>query len=329
MSIADAVRVIAAREHLVDLEFALSLLGFQLVPLAEPAWEITSESELEDADEADDVVVDDAEVSHHGIGRVMASTPTDDLAGLGDGDNPGSQGLRWFWGLGDQSGGAQANRLIPYVLDSDAILSAEETRQGRVPAVEHPRTSAESAELTLERVTEYTTTWDRQRMHRLLLRRVPGRRIDVEKIVRMLAQGQVVHRLPVLPRTKVALPIQVVHDIGLYTGPFGLDLRALLDVVRLASVPGLELLAFRHSIAHGCGTGPAWRWQPYRIPARASCVLLVSGGYGPDPLNRAREFHHLMAALNRRGHHARAVWFGELPDEVAPLRPENWVVRNR
>jgi hypothetical protein len=328
MSIADAVRVIAVRENIVDLEFALRLLGFQLLPLTEGvnSGESVPENGLEDADDLNDL--EDVEDGDHGFGRIMVSAPADGPSAHADGDSPGSQGLRWFWGLGDPSGGKTPSRLIPYVLESEMIRSSEHTHQDGVPSVDHPQTQVESAALTLERITGYTQTWDRQRMHRLLLRRVPGRRIDVDRIVRMLAQGQVVRRLPMLPRSKVALPIQVVHDIGLYAGPFGLDLRALLDVVQHAAVPGLELLAFKHSVGRGCGAGPVWRWQPYRLPSRASCVLLVSGGYGPDPFGRALEFHHLMAALNRRGHHARAVWFGDLPSGEAPFRPEHWVVRS-
>ncbi|MFF7520632.1 hypothetical protein [Streptomyces pseudovenezuelae] len=324
MTIADAVRVIAARDNIVDLEFALSLLGYQLLPLAGSENEqAVPEGDPEDMDD-----LDDFEDRDRGFGRVMVSTPPGDLSEHTDGDYPGSQGLRWFWGLGDPSGDRPPSRVIPYVLESDTVLSSEHTRQNGALSLEHPQTPVESAALTVERITGYVQTWDRERMHRLLLRRVPGRRIDVDRVVRMLAQGQVVRHLPVLPRSKVALPIQVVHDIGLYGGPFGLDLRALLDVVQLAAVPGLELLAFKHSVAQGCGTGPVWRWQPYRVPSRASCVLLVSGGYGPDPLGRALEFHHLMAALNRRGHHARAVWFGDLPGSGARFRPEHWVVRS-
>ncbi|MFH8417070.1 hypothetical protein [Streptomyces collinus] len=329
MSIADAVRVIAIRESLVDLDFALSLLGYQLgSPLEHGDEGLDEDHDLADTEDEEEGDAEETAETYEGFGRVVVSPPDGDPTGQGD-RGPGFRGLRWYWGLGDHHDDAPARRLIPHVLENDEILTPALTRQEGLPLVDRPRTRGENAELTAERVAGYARRWDRERMHRLLLRRVPGRRIDVDRIVRRLAQGEAVTRLPVLPRSKVALPIQVVHDIGLYAGPFGLDLRALLDVVRFSSVPGVELLAFRHSLAGGCGTGPVWRWRAYRVPSRASCVLLISGGCGPDPVGRAREFHHLMASLNRRGHHARAVWFGKLPAQAGPLRPEHWVVRNR
>ena len=166
-------------------------------------------------------------------------------------------------------------------------------------------------------------------MHELLVRRVPGHRIDVDRIVRLISEGIALRTIPLLPRSKVALPIQLVYDVGLFAGPLGLDLRAFLEAVKAESGPGLDRLAFRYRSSDGCGAGPAWEWRQYQIPSRASSVVLVSGNYGADVASRVAEFHWLMAELRRRGHNARAVWFGDMPDERGPLRREQWLVRSR
>jgi hypothetical protein len=320
MSVADAVRVIAERENLVDLTIALRLLGFRLVPVEQPGNPEADASEdgpeaAEDEDEFADLPLYD---------------PAEDAL-FPDEGNRDSGRLRWLWGsfhdaAGGRGDGAPGPRIVPYVLESEEILSTE-ARDERPPRIERPRTAPENDLLWAERMADYAATWDQPRVHGLVQRRVPSKRIDVDEVVRLLAEGEPLKRIPVLLRSKVALPIQLIYDVGLFAGPFGLDLRAFLEVVRLASVPGLECLAFRYSIAHGCGQGPAWRWQRYRIPSRTTSVLLISGGYGDDTRGRVREFDRLMATLHRHGHQTRAVWFGDLPVNPGWLRPQRWVIR--
>jgi hypothetical protein len=323
MSVADALRVIANRENLVDLDIALRFLGFRLIPARQPV-----QSESRDADENYEVLEDLEDLED------LAPPDTDeDRLAYGRRRDADAGGPTWLWGPFHHGAGAgrdaaAGSRLVPYVLESEEILSTE-ARHERPVLIERPRTARENEQLWMERLMRYIESWDRERIRQLLLRRVPGNRIDVDKVVLLLAEAKPLRRIPMLPRSKVVLPIQLLYDVGLFAGPFGLDLHALLEAMRLASVAELEHLAFRHSIADGCGHGPAWRWQRYRIPVRRASVILISGGYGDGVHDRVREFHRLMAVLHRHRHQASAVWFGNLPSSTAPPRPQHWTIRAR
>ncbi|MGW7451991.1 hypothetical protein [Streptomyces sp. NPDC054787] len=325
MSYADAVRVLAARGHLADLHAALGVMGYRLdqgVLRERPGGQdaelrVDARPAGREPDPDDDAAVSFVMPLDHEWEDSFA----DDLA---------EAGIGWDWGEGGRhagppaSGGGRNGGLVPYVLPSVEIPQVP--REPGADGIERPRSAQEHASLVQVRVAQYAASWDGRRIRDLLLRRVPGRRIDVRAVVRLLAERKPLRTLPLLPRTKVALPIQIVHDIGLFTGPLGLDLQALLDVMVVAGSSGLDRISFRHSLAEGCGTGPVWDWEDYRIPRRATAVVLVSGLYGPDPAGRVGEFEHLIATLNRHGHHARAVWFGALPDRTVLRRPEQWVV---
>ncbi|MFJ8846667.1 hypothetical protein ACIRFF_27645 [Streptomyces cyaneofuscatus] len=324
MSYADALRVLAARRYLIDLDAALKIVGYRLdhSMLHEHAgnqlveFRVDSGSLAQSADSADD----SADSSLMPLDHQWEDPFVDDAE---------EEGVSWNWEGRAQASdsepeGGRNGGLVPYVLPSVEILP--ETSGNRVNSIERPLSAAEHASLLQVRIAEYAAAWDRRRIHALLLRKVPGRRIDVKAAVKLLAERKPVRRLPLLSRSRVALPIQIVHDIGLFTGPLGFDLQALLDVMLTSGHSGLDRISFRHSLAQGCGTGPVWEWEDYRIPRRATAVVFVSGLYGPDPTGRVKEFEYLMATLNRHGHHARAVWFGTLPDRTVLRRPEQWVV---
>ncbi|MFJ8210949.1 hypothetical protein [Streptomyces sp. NPDC096033] len=322
MSYADAVRLLAAREHLADLDAALRVMGYRLDQGVLHEHSGSQEAELrvdvQPAGQEPEPVDDSADSLVVPLDHEWEDFP--DLA---------EEGVGWDWGGSGRradgaSGGGRNGGLVPYVLPSVEV--PQTPREDGADSIARPRTAEENALLLQVRVAEYAASWDGHRIRELLLRKVPGRRIDVSAVVRLLAQRKPVHTLPLLPRTRVALPIQIVHDIGLFTGPLGFDLQALLDVMMVSGNSGLDRISFRHSLADGCGTGPVWEWEDYRIPRRATAVVLVSGLYGPDPAGRVHEFEHLIATLNRHGHHARAVWFGTLPDRTNLRRPEQWVV---
>ncbi|MFG2743464.1 hypothetical protein ACGFY0_25870 [Streptomyces chartreusis] len=324
MGYADATRVLAAREHLVDLDAALKIVGYRLDQSVLHEYSGNQEAELRvdsgPIGQESDPVDDPAESLLVPLDHHWEDPFADDLA---------EEGIGWDWGGGEravdsETGGVRNGGLVPYVLPSVEILQTQ--RDVKVDRIERPRSAGEHASLLQARVAEYAAAWDGRRIRDLLLRKVPGQRIDVQAVVKLLAERKPVRALPLLSRSRVALPIQIVHDIGLFTGPLGFDLQALLDVMLTSGNSGLDRISFRHSLAQGCGTGPVWEWEDYRIPRRATAVVLVSGLYGPDPTGRVNEFEHLIAALNRHGHHARAVWFGTLPNRTILRRPEHWVV---
>lgn len=315
MSYADALRVLAVRRHLVDLDLALRILGYRLDRSSQEAELLVDSGPVGQEPEVSDDMADSLlmPLEHHWEDPI-----TDDF----------EEGEDWHWGYGESATASEREvgrngGLIPYVLPGREI---SRTPGDAMDSIERPRTAEEYAALLHMRVAQHAATWDAGRIRDLLLRKVPGRRIDVQAVVRLLAEGKPVRTLPFLSASRVALPIQVVHDIGLFTGPLGFDLQALLDAMLTSGSSGLERISFRHTLAEGCGTGPVWEWDDYRIPRRATAVVLVSGLYGPAPARRVTEFEHLLATLNRHGHHARAVWFGSLPDQRMLRRPEQWVV---
>ena len=323
MSLADALRVIQNRDELVDLELALTLLGFQACPAR-----ATSQPELEDADLDE---AEDEEDEDYGLdwSEDDAEDVLDDwLAGHGD-----AGGRGWpMWRLNPPdeppSGRPRDGRLtrpIPYVLDSEDILTSR-TESEPAAVIARPKSEREQEKLRADRLTRYRADWEPDRIRRVLLRRVPGKLVDVDKVVLLLAKGKPLKRIPTLPRFKVSPTIQVVYDVGLFAGPYGLDLQALLEAIRLAGALDMEHQAFRYRIAHGCGTGPAWRWQQYRAPAHETTIVLASGGYGEDVYGRVREFHQLMAVLHRYGHRVHAIWFGDIP-QASQRTPHRWIIR--
>lgn len=301
MTYADAVRILAARAHLANLEAALRVVGYRLDRRAYLGGTSAHEAELQvdtgvagQGDSSDDEL---AESWLHPLDQEWGEPFAD--------DDPSTEEIGWDWGREDQLTRDEWVRvgrnggLVPYVLPSEEI-PGQATAEDRIDSVERPRSAEELAELLRARIMRYADTWNARQAQELLLRKVPGDRIDVEKLVRLLAEGKPVREVPLLHRTKIALPIQIVHDIGLFAGPFGYDLQAFLNVMLLWGSPGREQISFRHALADGCGAGPIWQWEEYRIPRRATAVVFVSGLYGPDPRRRVSEFEHLMAILTRQ-----------------------------
>ncbi|MFI8487182.1 hypothetical protein [Streptomyces rubrogriseus] len=323
MSYGDAVRILAARKHLADLEAALRIVGFRL---EQGVLHEHAEPEAQLVVDADPATAEPDDVDESSDARLI---PRDHLWDDSIADSSSEKGIAWDWG-NTPSVAASARTvgrnggLVPYVLPSVEIPQV--SRDTQAGSIERPRTAEEYASLLRKQVVEYAAAWDTRRIRDLLLRKVPGRRIDVPKVVRLLAARKPVRTLPLMSRSRVALPIQIVHDIGLFTGPLSLDLQALIDAMLTHGNSGLDRISFRHTLSAGCGSGPVWEWEDYRLPRRATAVVLISGLYGPDPARRVGEFEQLLATLNRHGHHARAVWFGALPDRAILRRPEQWVV---
>jgi hypothetical protein len=326
MRLADALRVIQAGDELVDLEFALSLLGFGLLPAQSAGQSESGDADLgdEDGNEEEDENEDyGLDWSQDGLDELPDDDWFDGQVGIRRADQPmwlsnSPDGLSN--GLHDRS-----PRPIPYVLDSEDILKAKAEFEP-IAVIERPRSEREQEQLLSGRITQYAAEWAPGRIRRVLLRSAPGKLVDVDEVVLLLAEGEPLKRIPTLPKFKVSPSTQLVYDTGLFAGPYGYDLHALIEVIRLAGTTDMERLAFRHRIANGCGTGPAWEWQQYRAPARDTAVVLVSGGYGDDVYGRVREFQQLMASLHRHGHPVHAIWFGDVP-QASHLTPHRWIIR--
>jgi hypothetical protein len=158
-------------------------------------------------------------------------------------------------------------------------------------------------------------------MHSLLKRPAQSTEIDVEALVRRLALALPITDTPRLKRTMTVPPMHLLYDTSLLIGPYADDVQQL---VRLAgALFGAEVLvirAFRKSLRGGCGSGPIWTWQPFRLPLRPATVVFISGSFGGDLQTRVRELDEIVGELERRRHDARVLWFGDPPARRGSMR---------
>lgn len=107
----------------------------------------------------------------------------------------------------------------------------------------------------------------------------PSGEPDVDAAVARLARAEPVLTLPprVVLTTRQGLQVLVDHGAGMV--PFARDQTKMLRAVELVVGPdGLEIVHFTGTplAETGAGPGPLWTWRPYRPPATAHPVLVLS-----------------------------------------------------
>jgi formylglycine-generating enzyme required for sulfatase activity len=104
--------------------------------------------------------------------------------------------------------------------------------------------------------------------------------LDTERIVRSLARGEVLRRLPCLPRAGWAARAQVLVDLDPQIHFFWNDFYSLLEQLQgLRGKEGLDLLCFEDGPTGPCaGFAPEQRnqQQPYRPPETGTPILILS-----------------------------------------------------
>ncbi len=106
-----------------------------------------------------------------------------------------------------------------------------------------------------------------------------SRRLDLPRIVRLLAEGRALRRLPRLPRAGWAPHAQLLLDTSAHLFPFQDDFHALCErLVRLRGASGLDIRVFEEGPSAPCrpwrGRWPQ-RYAPYRPPPPGTPVLIL------------------------------------------------------
>lgn len=326
MTSGDAVRLIRYREHLVDLELALLLIGYRLAP--------DDEAELPEPPAPSDDMVARVRL------RALVSRTLHHVDGGSShpahGWTEDDPGVSWHWPMAGQDRSQDwrtrfgTGSLVPWV------APARSTSQSRPPAplvteqVEPPIVDMSSIDqrepARFEPDDLLSASLPEGLFGELLRRKAETKRIDVGAVVAKLARLEPVTTIPRLRGLRSAKALQIVHDIGLFNGPYGSDLRDLCTRIAAEVPPAArQMLAYKHRLSDGCGTGPVWTWRTYRPPHSTSAVVVfVSGGYGRDPLGRQAELEATMRGLQRRGFHTVGVWLGSLP--TAGQSRSTWLV---
>lgn len=104
--------------------------------------------------------------------------------------------------------------------------------------------------------------------------------LDLDQVVRTIARGDAVRRLPRRSYPTLARGVQLLLDRSPAMLPFLADLRALEEEVRgLAGAEAVEVLSFSGCPTRCAGDGPIDEWGPYdenRRPPRGTRVLCAS-----------------------------------------------------
>lgn len=155
---------------------------------------------------------------------------------------------------------------------------------------------------------------------------------DIPRIVRRLARGHALARLPLRPVATLRFGAQILVDLGVGMEPFARDQGELVAQIR--AVVGREHTRARYfedSPLRGVGEEGRWSWGPYTPPTRGTRVLVLSdlgtGGPVAHPRRSGREeWAELTRRLGRAGcrvtafvpcpPHRLPAWAAELMDIV-------------
>jgi hypothetical protein len=147
--------------------------------------------------------------------------------------------------------------------------------------------------------------------------------IDVEAILRSVARGEALARLPYRLMPSLARGVQLLVDRSDAMLPFRLDTEGLERELRRLAGGSMEVLSFVACPSRGCGTGVRRRWKPYgpervpRLGARILCVTDLGLGVPPhgDPPAYSEEWIAFAGELRRAGCSVGA---------LVPYPPERW-----
>jgi hypothetical protein len=321
----DALRLIQHRELLVDLERALELIGYGLTREA-------------GTDVPESPAPSEDMVARVRLRALVSRAQHDSTASPRHGQPHGTGGdpsVNWHWPTTDEDRpqdwrtGLWAGASIPWV--AAASPPNRSMRPPLVPEQSAPpvvdMTSIDRREpVELEPEDLLSADLPQSLFGDMLRRRTETKKIDADAVVAKLARLEPLRTIPRVRGVRSARTLQIVHDIGLLNGPLGADLRDLCDRIA-AEVPRpfRQLVAFRHRLSDGCGTGPVWTWRSYRPPSSTSTVVVfVSGRSARDPVGRQAELEARMRSLQRRGFHTAGVWLGPLP--MARSDRSTWLV---
>lgn len=123
----------------------------------------------------------------------------------------------------------------------------------------------------------FRPSWTRSILSGSLSTPIPVGLIDLPALVDSLSRGQVVSRIPSIPRPSLIRGVQILVDRGESMQPFGRDQDEMVSAVRRVVGRGAtQVLDFVGCPTRGAGEGAVWDWGPYRPPGHGTPVLILS-----------------------------------------------------
>lgn len=327
-SIADACRVLLAREHFGDLDLALAFLGVArgTPTLVDAGADLTESSGAQDIDDDVQLAIEEIEA---------VGTDETDKVGEGEEEVEHAESAPTEFDRLLSSNEAKAypqvyrETMIAHLLSPDEVdddrsevqeLESYESVPQRVQHVDQ-RDPAPDAEVW--RVARRAIDDGRKRTH--------GRRLDVRECTRRAAQRAPLERLPYERLSRNARDLELFVDLALVRGPLGRDIRLLREALRAVVTGTLTDYKF---IASGgdwfVGTGPIWTFEPIGSSEVLSSLhdedtnrVVVTGGVAGTPRNLS-PWRRLWRTLDRGGM-AAMIWVGDQLDEAFALKHARWI----
>ncbi|MCG7597148.1 hypothetical protein [Mycobacterium sp. PSTR-4-N] len=300
MTYRDAVKLLAYRDHLVDLDRALALIGFRVEALA------SSRATDTDATDNAEFEVNVAERSVYGI------------------DSPRHRH--------ESRGVANASRTSPLFDSVDSIDDPMSFNSVQLASQRMKRSGASAASLGPEDAP--STDWQRflqsvesdimpsvgelaalvslSTLRSELRPRSSAKSIDVIRTAELMARRKVIRRIPRQIRRRRPTHVQLVRDTAIAVGPFRQDADALSRLISRL-FPSAICSEMNADVSLSSALRVVARGgHRYRSPAGTSRVLVfVSGGSGETPASRFDALDAAIIKARRRGHVCVGVWFGD------------------
>lgn len=152
----------------------------------------------------------------------------------------------------------------------------------------------------------FKASWSREIIAAIAAKRLMAGRVDTKQLVRTVAQGAPIERIPQLPTRTLTRGVQLLVDNGVAMEPFRRDQTHLAEMLKgVVGESLVEELSFSDCPNRGCFDPQSWREIRYRLPAPGTPVLVLSNmGIGGPYLHREQcsvlEWTQLYAQLAQR-----------------------------
>jgi hypothetical protein len=129
--------------------------------------------------------------------------------------------------------------------------------------------------------------WTRDIIVNVLSTRAPLGDYDIEALLALLAGAKPIVDIPRQNIRTLSRGAHLLVDIGESMEPFAADQERLVgDIKRIVGHDLVDVLSFRRTPAHGCGSGPLWTWKPYQRPRVLLPLVAISDlGLGGPPVS--------------------------------------------
>ena len=170
-----------------------------------------------------------------------------------------------------------------------------------VPPMEASTPESEAQPLPLEPL--FFPRWTRGILSSGLATNSPNGAVDVDRVVKLLANGKAVEELPLLSSPTLTRGVQLLIDRSQAMMPFIRDqMRLHEEILAVVGPDRVEALRFVGCPTRRAGAGPEDTWSDYSPPLTGAPVLLLTDlgigrpgfGYEYAGVNEWVEFAHLV-----------------------------------